>query len=104
MAVRRLHHFQALTIRAAAPVWAAFLMSSFTTRRRKKGRGSGIGATHNLVPSSVLQELDAGNNGFAVLHIRSGRSGAPAPRSLQPSALLDEVAINAVCRKRRIEQ
>ena len=37
------------------------------------------GVGRNPVPVSVLQEPDAGRNGFAVLHIRCGRSGAAAP-------------------------
>ncbi|WP_180356141.1 hypothetical protein [Aliirhizobium smilacinae] len=42
-------------------------------------RETAIGAARNPVPASVLQEPDAGRNGFAVLHMRFGRSGAPAP-------------------------
>lgn len=38
-----------------------------------------LGVARNPVPVSVLQEPDAGRNGFAVLHMRFGRSGAPAP-------------------------
>ncbi|MGV1861863.1 hypothetical protein [Rhizobium rhizogenes] len=45
--------------------------------------------------SSVLQDPAASRNGCAVLHWRSGRSGAPSPRSLLLSALRDGAAMGA---------
>ncbi|MQB08205.1 hypothetical protein DXT91_29670 [Agrobacterium tumefaciens] len=45
--------------------------------------------------SSVLQDPAASRNGCAVLHWRSGRSGAPSSRSLLLSALRDGAAMGA---------